>query len=1035
MDRNAGARLTRDGRLGRHGPARHPVEGGAGAARAAGDRLVDRLGEEEIGEGVDAAVHRRQRGEHRGPVGGVARGVAGREIGVGEVERAVHEGAPERDAVDHGAHRLELGRRRLSIGLAGRQRKAPAQRLDEACQSPRVLAQGALEATADHCAGRLAFAHRVDQLEGIAHPRRRQIDGVGAGAGDVAGEVARAHHGRGGRVIERRRQDVAMTGRPAAGGAQVLHPAESAEVRAGRRRLAHASQPPRGQRGQPGVEPVRADVERLREEAIELGGGDPFERRQRLAVLRHVRGRVAAAVALHEEFADRQRAGDRRDRRLQPLPPGRCLEAAGDADQLAIADLADGGAGVHDVEVERDPRQLLEAGVAQHLVEERVRRRTAARPDLPLQLGDGRLAHPAHVVGIQPARLGQRRRRDQRMAVEAGPAREDEPEDARLPARRAHGFLHRLEDPLARLQDRVGIVAEVGHHVAVPDEAPGRAHAHLAARRVERQHIDQIGVRIARAADPRRVRRGRQPGRPQPPQKADQLRLEAAAARVRFPAVERAHRQDAVRLAAHAQGRQRAAAAHVGDEVLEGGGDRRLADVRGHQLAEEVAEGDRNHRAVHRRAALLFAAVGAGDVGEGRRRDAERGGQATAVAAVAIERRPALDRAAHLAVRIGRRVAGVARVGVVGRRALREERQPAEVVVAVEQTLERARRLLRRQRRLDADHEDPVESEPRVVRRQRHAERHPDLDRAIEIDRPGELVVERETVAGDVHLGLRAGVWVEAERQWLSDGGAGRARHHRPAPLTDHQPPVGQERGVRGAFPGAAPPQGRREARLAGRPLGEVLRTGGERDPGGPRRRQRSNQLVPRLRLGVGITRPRAAPVAPPGALLVGRQRLVVRFDEDGVGVDADPELIAPGGVPSEAGLDPHRQEDGGKARIERLPLGPRFGVEQDADRLAERGHRADQPGARVAQRRDLCRVRGAGALDLQISRRRRPLGGDQAPLRLGDLADQPLAQPQGLGRRRARADDLLSIASVRHWASSAEDRPRGTRPGRAAGA
>src|SRR6185503_2375427 len=94
-------------------------------------------------------------------------------------------------------------------------------------------------------------------------------------------------------------------------------------------------------------------------------------------------------VAGDEELAQRQRARDLRDRPGEPLPDRRPLKrGAGYADELGLEPLDGRGDAAFHLEVEADTRQLDEARVAEHAVEQRLRRLPSVGEPLRAQVVD-----------------------------------------------------------------------------------------------------------------------------------------------------------------------------------------------------------------------------------------------------------------------------------------------------------------------------------------------------------------------------------------------------------------------------------------------------------------------------------------------------------------------------------------------------------------------------------------------------------------------------------------------------------------------
>ena len=205
-----------------------------------------------------------------GPAGGEVRRAGEERLGVGPP--AVEQGQP----VDHVArgHRLHRTVVRESVRRC-RERRGPAEGEHVARQLDTPVAQPALQAVAEQCADRLARAHPVEELQRPGHALRTEVECEGAGGVSPAARrplrriAALAACGTDGAWTYPR-----LAG--ASRGPQVLHPAEAADVSPAHR-LAQRVQPARGQGGHPRVEPVRAAVERLGGEALELGLGQARE--------------------------------------------------------------------------------------------------------------------------------------------------------------------------------------------------------------------------------------------------------------------------------------------------------------------------------------------------------------------------------------------------------------------------------------------------------------------------------------------------------------------------------------------------------------------------------------------------------------------------------------------------------------------------------------------------------------------------------------------------------------------------------------
>ena len=177
----------------------------------------------------------------------------------------------------------------LSLGLVRDRRVQPAERVDEPVQLDAGVAfvQAALEggARAPTPSGWLV-AHGVEDGQRAPGPGRDDRSTAYGSEPRRTGQVGAAQHGGRGRVRHRRRVrrsrrrrggPVAVepsgsgdsTGRPA-GRPAGPRPSRSRRATRRRGRRAQRGQPAGGQRGHPGVEPVRAGVERLGEQAVQL---------------------------------------------------------------------------------------------------------------------------------------------------------------------------------------------------------------------------------------------------------------------------------------------------------------------------------------------------------------------------------------------------------------------------------------------------------------------------------------------------------------------------------------------------------------------------------------------------------------------------------------------------------------------------------------------------------------------------------------------------------------------------------------------
>ena len=175
-------------RLGRR---RSLVDRGQRSGRTGGvtaHQLVDGFGEKHVGEGVYGIG---RVGDHRLD-GGAVGVVVGERLAGGAEQPALGEEVDEPFAV---GDRSGDGRG----GLVGRAIDIDGQRRSRA-QSEDVLAelaltQRSLDAVAEHCGELLALADTVDDVEGPAHPGRRQVDSQHVVGAASVGEEAAAQHG------------------------------------------------------------------------------------------------------------------------------------------------------------------------------------------------------------------------------------------------------------------------------------------------------------------------------------------------------------------------------------------------------------------------------------------------------------------------------------------------------------------------------------------------------------------------------------------------------------------------------------------------------------------------------------------------------------------------------------------------------------------------------------------------------------------------------------------------------------------------
>ena len=298
--RDAGARRADDLGLGRvRLPGAEHVQRGGGARGVSRDDLVDGLGEQQVGHRIVGLMQLADRGQHglllahwtRRDGQWVRRAGADPahpDVGlvVGAAAQLGHDGGvtqlEQGQTVDDVGGRQGLGDRRARIGeLAGPQRREAAQNGDEPVEleaASRELVQPPFQPVAEQRAELLAPSHPVQQAQRVAHPRAREVEVEGRilRVAVVVGEPAAAQHAGGGRVDEARGVHEAAVGVADQhvgavglvlddGRAQLdaLEPAVRADEAPCRAARPHLAQPPGGRRRDPGVEAVRAAVQRL----------------------------------------------------------------------------------------------------------------------------------------------------------------------------------------------------------------------------------------------------------------------------------------------------------------------------------------------------------------------------------------------------------------------------------------------------------------------------------------------------------------------------------------------------------------------------------------------------------------------------------------------------------------------------------------------------------------------------------------------------------------------------------------------------
>ncbi len=240
---------------------------------------------------------------------------------------------------------------------------------------------------------------------------------------------------------------------------------------------------------------------------------------------------------------------------------------------------------------------------------------------------------------------------------------------------------------------------------------------------------------------------------------------------------ERRGRQDAVGLPADADRRNGAAAADVLCEIGAGAGDDLVAEHRRHQLVHPVADGRRPQRPLHRPRAHLVLAIGGMHGGEQRGIDAKRLGEPLPVAlehgvAGRGEQRRIVAVVEALVGIVAPGEAGAGVAAVVGRRALRNESEPAAPGgVMAQQLLQRRLAIALPAAELQPEDEQPVEPGSRLLRREIDSQRHAGSEGAFEVDHPFQLVGHEQVAAvgvdrrGRIGLGIGRRIRTDIERQ------------------------------------------------------------------------------------------------------------------------------------------------------------------------------------------------------------------------------------------------------------------------------
>ena len=291
-------------------------------------------------------------------------------------------------AVQHEPVDLRAVGDRLLAVLVGRWGDA-AQVVDELVDAGVV--QAPLDVIAEQRAERNALAHAVEEPLGQAHPVGRQLDREGALGAAAVGEVGLAHQRRGGRLVERRRDDepriVRRRGeRSRLAGrqlrhrrprlvAEVLDPAVGAEHDPSGCVVAELGEAAGGQRRDPRVEPVGGGVEHRGQQPLDRRGIGGGELRHRLAQLAEGADRRRLEVGESGEvFAHgARRRGARHRLAALPVPRRGRRRSGHEVDELGVGEQlverlgrageqAGGGLGL-----------LAEQGVAEQRVEQRHR--------------------------------------------------------------------------------------------------------------------------------------------------------------------------------------------------------------------------------------------------------------------------------------------------------------------------------------------------------------------------------------------------------------------------------------------------------------------------------------------------------------------------------------------------------------------------------------------------------------------------------------------------------------------------------------
>jgi hypothetical protein len=670
---------------------------------------------------------------------------------------------------------------------------------------------------------------------------------------------------------------------------------------------------PAQQPGAPRVEPVARGVDVLGQQPLQPRGGQGRQQVEGLEVLRQHAALEAAdvprdvvadpelGVAGHPGFGGEQLGVaalgvggpvgvDVHERRLA-AQRGRVVERPGRDEQA--------DRGLPEAELQRVPEQQ---------VEQRLGPLAAVEPLLGLDRADavGRgVGQPPHVVAPTGVRTDGRSLR-QRYVVHERPIERPLPGVVDLreevghvlalvaePAEQVDRLLRR--EPRDQLLDK--LEAEERELVRLVLEAVGGEREVLHGRGVQADDVEQLLVWVGAAApDPADLRDQRCPvgldltdqsgdgGRE--PQRVGDLLAEPAQ-----PA-EGDGGLDAVGLVGDPQRRQRPAAAHLAGEELPGRGNVGVGEDRLEEGVHQVADRRRPQRDLHRPRLHAVRATGAGDPGGERVADRQRVGQPLPVATpggvgLADVARLLLEERTEARVGVvAPGVAGVLLLGVVGGSALLQQLQAAaRVQVVLKQPSEPVGSCLRRVREAYAEHDQPSEAAGGLGRGEVLPEGHPHLERALEVEHPGQRVGDLQrvgavgVVAHRLELVGRGGVGVrprlQPARDRLADPEDGGLRvcavpaeedeavgQHVDARCARPRRRTGAELGRVGQLQDAHPRGGLVRAQPGGRRVLEVGGPVGDDLVGGCRAERRLQVVVGLLGGGrLALTRPDRRPV------------------------------------------------------------------------------------------------------------------------------------------------------------------------------